>query len=465
MNKSKYFGTKEFYKSTLAVAVPIMIQNGITNFVGMLDNIMVGKVGTEEMVGTSIVNQLFLVFNLAIFGAMAGAGIFTAQYFGKKDHEGVRNTFRFKFILGILITALGITILSVWGTPLIDMFLRGEDSEVDVAMALHFGKQYLFVSFFGLLPFAIEQVYSGTLRECGDTVISMKAGIVAILVNLVLNYILIFGKLGLPKLGIVGAALATVISRYVQAGIVIWWTHNNSRKHPFISGAFKHFKIPGTLTANIIKKGTPLLVNEIMWSAGITMLNQCYSVRTVDAIAAINITGTLTNLFNVAFIALGDAIAIVVGQQLGAGEFEKAKDTDTKLIAFTGCVCMGLLVCELIAAPFFPMLFNTSEGIRHLATQFLVVAALFTPVWGLMHAIYFTIRSGGKTFITFLFDSVFLWCAVFPVAYILSRFTSVPLIPLYAIVQSVDIIKVCIGLVLVKKGIWINNIVADEQNA
>lgn len=463
--RKKYFGTGQFYKKTLGIAVPIMIQNGITNFVSLLDNIMVGQIGTEQMSGIAIVNQLLLVFNLAIFGAVSGAGIFTAQFYGKKDHEGVRHTFRFKIYIAVIITLLGILILSLAGAELIEMYLLGEDKGFSVEEALRCGRQYLWIMFFGLLPFAVEQAYVGTLRECGETVVPMIAGVIAVALNLALNYILIFGKFGCPVLGITGAALATVISRYVEAAIVIFWTHRHAGKMPFIVGAFSSGRVPAVLTKQIILRGTPLMVNEVLWAAGIAMISQCYSMSGLDAVAVGNIASTISNIFNISFIAFGDAIAIVVGQHLGAGRFDEARDTDTKLITFCVVLCMGLGVVLYMVAPYFPRLYNTTDAVKALAARYLRVSALFMPVWAFMHASYFTLRSGGKTMITFLFDSVYLWVISYPVAYVLSRYTGMPLIPMYACVQSIDIIKCVIGFVLVRKGVWINNIVTEKDNS
>lgn len=461
--RKKLFGDKAFYMMVLAVAVPIMIQNGITNFVGLLDNIMVGRIGTEQMSGIAIVNQLLLVFNLAIFGAISGAGIFGAQFYGYGDQKGVRHTFRFKIYICAAITLIGILLLSFFGENLILMYLHGEGNEQALEAALHYGQQYLWVMLIGLLPFAVEQIYTSTLRECGETMVPMKAGIIAVLVNLVLNYFLIFGNCGFPKLGVVGAAIATVISRYVQAAIVVIWTHTHVERMPFIVGAYKEFTIPSHLVGKIVVKGTPLMINEILWSAGMASLMQCYSVRGLDAVAALNISTTISNLFNVVFIALGSAISIIVGQLLGAGKMEEAKDTDTKLIAFSvfSCVVIGfVLIC---LAPLFPMLYNTTDNVKELATWFLRIAAGCMPIAAFMHASYFTLRSGGKTIVTFLFDSVFLWCVSMPLAYVLSRYTTMPIVPLYLACQLIDILKCILGFILVKKGVWLQNIVATDE--
>lgn len=459
--KAKYIGDRQFYKKTLGVAVPIMIQNGITNFVGLLDNIMVGQVGTEQMSGIAIVNQLLMVFNLAIFGAISGAGIFTAQYYGAGDNEGVRNTFRFKMYICIGLTAVGILVLSFFGENLIRMYLQGEGNGLSVEDALFYGKKYLRIMLIGLIPFAVEQSYSGTLRECGETTVSMRAGIAAVAVNLGLNYLLIFGKFGFPKLGVEGAAIATVISRYVQVAIVIIWTHTHKERMPFIKGAYRKPVVPRALTGQIIMRGAPLMINEVMWAAGIAGLSQCYSMRGLDAVAAINISSTITNLFNVVFIAFGDAIAIVVGQLLGAERYDEAKDTDRKLITFSVLLCFVIGGVLAVSAPLFPKLYRTTDSVRLLAGSIMRISAAFMPVYAFMHAAYFTLRSGGKTIVTFLFDSVFLWLISVPVAFVISRYTGMPLLLLYFCIQALDLIKCAVGFVLVKKGVWINKIVKN----
>lgn len=447
----------------LSVAVPMIIQNGITNFVGLLDNIMVGRIGTEQMSGIAIVNQLLTVFNISIFGATSGAGIFGAQFYGCKDHKGVRHTFRYKVYICLAITLIGLGILFFYGEELILMYLHGEGNDASLYAALEYGKQYLKVMLFGLLPFAVEQMYTSTLRECGETKVSMKAGIVAVFVNLVLNYLLIFGHFGFPELGVVGAAIATVISRYIQAAIVVIWTHTHTERMPFAVGLYSSPRIPSNLTQKILIKGTPLMINEILWSAGMAILMQCYSVRGLEAVAALNISTTISNLFNVVYLALGNAIAIIVGQLLGAGKMEEARDTDTKLISFSVFACVAIGGTLAILAPLFPMLYNTSQEVKDLATTFIRIVACCMPMHSFMHATYFTMRSGGKTVVTFLFDSVYLWVVSIPLAYVLSRFTGLHIVPLYLCCQLIDIIKCIIGFVLVKKGVWLNNIVEKEN--
>ena len=451
---------KHFNRRILAVALPMMIQNGITNFVQMLDNVMVGQVGTIPMSGVAIVNQLMFVFNLCIFGATSGAGIFTAQFVGREDHEGIRHTFRFKILVGMLLSALGAGIFLTFGRNLIGLYLTGEGTPADAAATMDYALRYLRVMLLGLVPFALSNAYSGTLREIGETRVPMIAGIIAVFVNLIGNYILIFGHFGAPELGVVGAAVATVISRYVELAIVAIWTHTHGKTHPFILGALRSFHIPRKLTGDIIRKGMPLLINEFLWSTGMAFLSQCYSTRGLDVVAAFNIATTISQLSNVVFLSLGNAVGILMGQMLGAGVDRETVLRDNKrMIRLCVTVCFVVGAVTMALSGVFANLYNTTDAVRSIAVGLICLTAVMMPVNSYNNAMYFTLRSGGQTFITFLFDSGFSWCVCVPVAFVLSRFTTLPILPLYGICVGVDIFKIFIGKPLLNKGVWINRIV------
>lgn len=454
-------GDKKFYKMVLILAIPIMIQNGITNLLSLADNIMIGRVGTEQMSGVAIVNQLLFVFNVSIFGAISGAGIFGAQFFGEKNYEGVQYTFRFKAIVCAIMCVIGISVFWIFRTELISLYLSGTGDAGDVAKTLEYGEQFLLIMLIGLVPYAISQTYASTLREGGKTLPPMVSSIVAVGLNCSLNYVLIFGKFGVPELGVQGAAIATVIARYVECGIIVIWTHWNHEKNPFVKGLYRNLRIPRQLTGQIIVKGAPLVLNEVLWAAGMATIMQCYSVRGLSVVAGMNISNTINNVFNIVFIALGSSVAIIVGQLLGAEKFDEAKETAFKLMffSFSSCVLIGAIMS--VVAPLFPQLYNTSEEIKELARNFIIVAAICMPLQALTHATYFTLRSGGKTIITFIFDSFFVWTVTIPLAYCLTRFTGIPIVSVYFICQFIEIVKCIIGFTLVKKGLWIQKIVTD----
>ena len=453
----KYIGSRDFYRRVLKVMLPIIIQQGITNFVGLLDNIMVGQVGTEQMSGVAIANQLQFIFQLCIFGSLSGAGIFCAQYFGKGDQDKIRSVFRYKVLTTALITVLGIGVFWFFRTPLIRLFLT-ESGSGDLEATLRYGTEYMMIMLISMIPFAAVQLYASTMRETGETSIPMRAGIIAVLVNMVGNYILIFGHFGAPKLGVTGAAVATAISRFAELGIILIYTRVHRARFPYFTGIYRTLAVPLSLAKDITIKGMPLLLNEMMWSLGTTVIVQCYSTRGLSAVAAYNISSTVSNFFAIAVFAMGSAISILVGQDLGAGEFDRARDTNRKMIAFGMALCLFAAVLLAAAAPFFPRIYNTTEEVRSLANRLLWLDALFLTARGLYNRCYFTLRSGGKTLLTFLFDSVSMWVVNIPLALILAYCTGIALIPMFLIVQCADALKAVAGLILVKKGIWINNL-------
>lgn len=456
---NRYIGDKAFYKKVLLIAIPIIIQNGITQFVSLLDNIMVGTVGQIPMSGVAIANQLVFVFNLCVFGASSGAGIFTAQFHGSGDHGGIRHTFRFKLLVCVGLAALGCGVFLFGGQSLIGLFLQGEGEPRDAALTLGYGMDYLRVMLLGLLPFAIANAYSSTLRECGQTVVPMTAGVAAVLTNLFFNWVLIFGHLGAPAMGVRGAAMATVISRYVELAVVAVWTHTHRREHPFIRAAYRSFRIPRQLLGRIAQKGLPLLANEFLWASGMAFLSQCYSTCGLAVVPATNIADVIKNLSSVVYMAMGNSVGILMGQLMGSGAGEQeVRSANRRLIALAVAAGAAFAVALAAAAPFFPRLYNVSGQVRGLATRLIWVYAACMAFDAYSLSVYFTLRSGGQTFVTFLFDSCFVCLVVAPIAFVLSRFTDISILPLYAICHGVNALKAILGAVMLGKGKWIRNL-------
>ena len=407
--KKKYIGDKAFYKNYLLLALPMILQNAITNLVSFLDNIMVGQLGTEQMSGVAIVNQLIFVYNLAIFGAASAASIFGAQYYGKGDHKGHMYSFRFKLYATLLVTVAAMILFKAKGADLISLYLTDTTGNGATEAALQYG----------------------------------------------LEYLLIFGVGPIPKLGVMGAALATVMARYIEALIVIIWAHAHKSKNRYLHGAYTGFGVPKAELKAILIKGFPLMLNEVLWAAGMTAVTQCYSVRGLEVVAGLNIATTITNLFNIVYIQLGACISIVVGQYLGAGKLEKAKDADNKMIAFSVFCCAVVAAGMFLIGGFFPGIYNTSAQIKELATSFIAVSALIMPFCSFSHASYFTLRSGGKTLVTFLFDSVFTWVIVVPTAFLFAHYTTLGIVSIYFFVQATEMIKVVIGYFMVRSNVWL----------
>jgi putative MATE family efflux protein len=452
--RKKYIGDKFFYKRYIAIATPMIIQNAITNFVSFLDNIMVGRLGQEAISAVATVNQLYFVLSLAVFGAVSAGSIYGAQYYGKGDHEGHMYTFRFKLYMAVFISLLGIIIFKCFGRELISLYLT-ESKGASVETALALALQYLSIILVGLVPFAINQAYATNIKETGRTVIPMVAGMVAVGTNAILDYCLIFGFGPFPELGVAGAAIATVIARYVEASIVIIWAHTHPKLNRYLEHAYTGFGIPIDIFNRIIIKGAPLMVNEVLWAMGISAVTQSYSVRGMNVLTAMSITNTVANLFNIVFIQLGGCISIIVGQLLGAGELEQAKDADNKMIAFSVFCCMIMAGIMYACGGLFPQIYNVSREIRTIATELIAINAMWMPFCSFSHCSYFTLRSGGKTFVTFLFDSVFTCVVMAPLAFVLAHYTALPILAVYFFVQGTEIVKSILGYFMVKSNVWL----------
>lgn len=459
MFKQKFIGDKKFYKMVMAVALPIALQNFITNFVNMLDNLMVGRLGTEQMSGVAIVNQLIFVFNLAIFGAISGAGIYTSQFYGKKDNEGIRNTLRLKIAICVIIAVIGIAIFAFGGGFLIDNFLHEGSEKVDLELTRQFAVSYLDIILIGLVPFALSQAISGTLRETGETFVPMVAGFMAVAVNCIFNFLLIFGKFGFPQLGVNGAAIATVLSRYVELIILVVYALVKRDRFAYFKGLFKTFRMPASLLIGVSKTGIPLMLNEFFWSAGMTLLSNSYSLHGLDVVAAYSISSTVINLLNTFFLSLGVATGIIIGNLLGGDKFDEAWDYTRKLVVFSIFISLIVMLLLMGISGIFPKFYNTNPESKAIATYFIRTAAIFMPFVSIANSSYFIIRSGGKVIVTILFDSVYIFALVVPVAFAMFYVFHASIYVAYFVVVSLDIVKSALGIWLIRRKKWLNNIV------
>ena len=452
--KKKYIGDKDFYKRYILIAMPMIIQNAITNFVNFLDNIMVGKLGSEAISAVATVNQLNFVLSLAIFGAVSAGSIYGAQFFGKGDHEGHMYTFRFKLYMALVVTGIGILLFKFAGRDLISLFLT-ESEGTSVELAMDYGLEYIGIMVIGLIPFAINQAYATNIKETGQTVVPMVAGMAAVVTNAILDYLLIFGKGPFPELKVAGAAIATVIARYIEAAIVLIWAHTHHEKNRYLKNAFKGFGLPVDLLKKIAMKGMPLMLNEIFWAIGMSAVTQSYSVRGMNVLTAMSITTTVANLFNIVFIQLGACISIIVGQLLGAGDLEKAKDADNKMIVFSVFCCTIMAAIMFCCGHLFPNIYNVDQSIKDMAMKMIAINAFWMPFSAFSHCSYFTLRSGGKTLVTFLFDSVFTCLVMAPFAFVLTHYTAMSIILVYFLAHGTELIKAIVGYFMVKSNVWL----------
>ncbi len=449
MNIKSLIGDRAFYKHLIAVAAPLVLQQLITTSVQLVDNIMVGTLGKSAIGSVSIVNQLYFIVILITFGAMGGAGVFSAQYFGSKDFNKLKQTFRFKLLVGFMVAVISFALFSIFGESLLKLF-------TDNPTTIQGGLSYLNIAKWSAFPWIISVAISSTFREIGITKPLLKISIAAILTNTALNFILIFGLFGFPALGIVGAAIATLISRFVELGLTVILL--NKKGKVFSTKILQMFHIDKKILAAIIIMAIPLTLNEALWSTGQTVFFHAYSTRGDDALAAMSITGTVSQLVFVTFGGIATAVAVLVGNTLGKNELEQAKDNAKKLIAFSVFIAIlaGMILFGL--SFFMPGLYNVSKETIRIAGFNLRINAIFIPFYSFNVALYFTLRSGGDTKSTFMMDAGFMWVVPVPISLILAYFTSLPVTYMFLIVQMLDIPKMIFGLSRYRKGHWIKNL-------
>ena len=293
----------------------------------------------------------------------------------------------------------------------------------------------------------------------------MAASVAATFINLIGNYILIFGYFGAPAMGVRGAALATVISRYAEMGIMMVWTHTHTEACPYAKGLFRSVRIPGKLLGSIIVKGMPLLLNEFLWTTGMALTNQCYSTCGLNVVPAMSISYTLYNLAAAVFRSLGGTVGIFMGQMLGERRpTEELMDTNRKmqaLAAFSGVV-LGAFIAGISGV--FPMLYHTTDEVRLLAARTILVSGVLMPLQAYSFPVYFTLRAGGKTVITTIFDCGSILFLYLPISFLLSRFTDLSFLTIYAICNSTDLIKCIAGSALIRSGTWIRHLTGPEKS-
>ncbi|MFA7561583.1 MAG: MATE family efflux transporter [Candidatus Izemoplasmatales bacterium] len=452
-----FIGDKNFYKKLFAISMPIVLQQLLTSSLQLIDNLMVGSLGELAIGSVSVVNQLYFVIILITFGALAGAGIFTSQYFGSKNFDMLKQTFRFKLIVALLLVFLSMFVFSVFGETLMRFFTEND-------ITISGGLDYLKIVKWSMLPWAFSVAISTTFREIGITKPLLKVTLVAIITNTLLNYLLIFGNFGFPELGIEGAAYGTLISRFVEFILMLVLL---IKKGKIFNTSLKDiFKIDSLVLKAIIIMAIPLLLNEFFWSMGQTMFLQSYSTRGDFALAAMNITNAISQLVFVTFGGIATGIAVMVGNTLGDNRIAEAKDNAKKVIAFAVAFAVLTGTVLFVLSFFILELYDVEIETKIIAARNIRINAIFIPVFSFNVSIYFTLRSGGDTKSTMIMDSGYMWLVQVPVVFILARVTNLNVVMLFLIVQLLELPKSMIAISRYRKEHWLKNLaIKNQENA
>lgn len=445
----KYLGTKEFYKSVSSIALPIMAQQFITTFVNLIDNVMIGSIGNIALTSVTVANRFFLIVNSLLFGLCGAAGIYIAQYFGAKEKRKCQEVFNINMFFSIGAAVLFTFVIFVFPQFAVELFSKTPIIVEEAIKYLQFAK-------YTYIPFAISFTCMMALRAVGINKIQLKVGTVAVLTNTLLNYCLIFGHFGFPEMGIQGAAIATVTARVVEMTIYLVVLYSN--RHFFSFDLKGMIRINLGLLTNIIRKAIPLTANEILFSIGQSLIFMSYMRCDEYLVASISVVDTVANIMFIVFGGLSSAISIMIGNKLGANQLDEAKENARKLLCFGLMVSLVIGSIFFMLAPLIPNMYNVDVPIKEAIVTLVRIKSIMINIYAFNVCIFFILRAGGDVVSTMVMDSGFLWVAGVLVSTVLSSFTTISLITLYIIVESLDLIKLMIAAYFFKKERWVKNI-------
>lgn len=450
MKIKELFNDKQFYKSLFAIAVPIMLQNFFNSVVNTLDTVMIGRLGTAEIAAVGLGNQIFFLYNLALFGLCSGSAIFTAQYWGMRDIGGIRKNTGF-----CLIIALAGAALWTVGAAFAPEKLIGFYSQDETVIAI--GTQYLRILSFSFIPFGISFVFMLTLRSVEKVRLPLVTTLIALSINAILNYCLIFGPGPFPAMGVRGAAIATVIARVIE--LILLVSISYIKKYP-LAGSLTEllsFKLP--FIQRFVRIVFPVLLNEIAWSLGVSMQNLIIARTQTDAYAAFNIATTVNMLNWVLFIGLGNGVGVLIGKKIGEGDEIKAREYAARISWFAPIAAIGSAGALLLVSRFVPLVFNVNENVVVLVHIMFVILAVLYPFRSFnMCMVVGICRAGGDTVFCFIYDILFMWVFSLPLAAAAAFFLKAPVWIIFLCVTSEEYLKILLGIWRLRSGKWLRNV-------
>ncbi|MCY6482915.1 MATE family efflux transporter [Clostridium aestuarii] len=451
----QFFQDRPYYKIMLAIAIPVSIQSLFQASLSMIDQFMIGQLGKDAIAAVGLGSRFPFILLITLSAVASATAIFTAQFWGKKDIKNIARALGGTLVCGIFITIIFAFISLIFPQRIVSLYTK------DVKI-IKLGSEYLKIIAIGYIPMLLIAIYSAVLRSTEHVKTPMYAGLFAVTLNTILNYIFIFGKLGLPNMGLYGAAYATTITRYVECALILLLTY--IRKYP---GAFKFneiFDISSTFMKKILIVASPLLLNEFMWAVGETMYSIVYGRIGTDEVAAMTLTYPIQSLSIGFFTGVGSAAGIMIGKKLGADDNEAALKYSRKFIklGIIGAVTFGVLL--VICSNLYVSVFNVSNDLKVKTVKLLIVFSVV--LWVKVSNMIIgggILRSGGKTKYTLYLDMIGTWGIGVPVGFISAFLLKLPIHWVYFIISMEEFIRFVIGIKLVYSRKWMKNITEIKQ--
>jgi putative MATE family efflux protein len=450
MKLNELFSDKRFYRGLFVMAVPIMLQNLVNSFVNMLDTVMIGRLGTVEIAAVGLGNQFFFLYNMILFGICSGGAIFTAQYWGKRDIQGIRGNTGLCLVFSLGVGALFTLVSLLFPGEIIGIYSR------DPAV-IRTGAVYLRTLAPAYFPYAVSFVFILILRSIEQVRLAMETSVVALFVNMVLNYMFIFGFGFIPPMGVKGAAMATTVARFAEMLILVAVSYARNYALAGSPRDFLGFNAP--FARRFFRITFPVILNELIWALGVTTQNIIMARTHTDAIAAFNITNTVSQLTWVVFIGLGNGAAVLIGNKIGEGAEKTARDYASRLTMFSPLVAVLAALVLIPLSRLLPFFFNVDDSVFTIISIMFILLSCSYPFRAFnMSMIIGVCRAGGDTIFSVLYDLVFMWLVSLPLAAAAAFLFHSPVWLVYLLIIIEDPLKVILGLWRLKTGKWLNNV-------
>lgn len=448
-----YIGNRKFYSSALKVMIPVVIQQLINTLFNMVDNLMVGSLDINglAMSAVTVANKPYTVFWGFFFGMSGAAGLMISQYFGAKDNRTCQGLLVLQMIIGSVAALIVGLALALFPEQIMRIFVTDPRT-------IELGMDYLKIIWISYIPTAISNIFVYSNRAIGQNKVSMLVSMLAMGVNALCNYVLIFGKLGFPALGVTGAAIGTLIARVVE--MTIYLVMLAKKKTIFSLDLSAVFHLKKQQISTFISRSIPLIINEMLWTLGTNLYFWSYARINEPGLPAITIGEQITMIAYAMAMGTASAVAVLIGAELGADRLEEAKANCKKLLALV--VAIGL-VCVVVCCAFglmLPNLFGVTPELRAMAMRIVLIMGGFAPFNFVYSFCFFCLRAGGDTRNAMLLDSGYMWIAPVPAALLMAIFLPgrISIVLAVFVVQFLMNAKVVLALMALKKGKWVKNI-------
>ena len=451
----RLFGPGSFYKSALAIAVPIMLQQMIQSLVSLVDNFMVAGLGDVSMSGVNVAGQILFVFMVFLNTVCMTGGIFMTQFFGAGDREGMGQAFRFKLVMGLAAFVPYFLVTIVFPRAVMSLMLIG-NTQAD--LILNEAVKYMHIMFLMGIPYTISVCIATSLRDMGQVKIPLYVTMAAMMINAVLNWILIYGHFGLPRMGVRGAAYATVIARAFE--FILFIVVYSRLKPAFMIRMADFFKINGRLFRETLKKGALILFCEMVWVFSETITTAVYNGRGgADVVSGMAAGFSIANLLFVAFGGIYSATGVILGKSLGAGKLEKARTEKTWLLSGAAVFGLFVMLFGFGTTLIVPVVYGRlSASAVKICRDMVMLIAILMPFWLYMNTQQAIARAGGDTAMGLYVEGFLTLFVMIPMVLLLGKYTLIGPVMMYACVKIIDLMKVVIFHFWLKKERWLKNL-------